>query len=108
MPIILRTAWTSKGMGPGTRVSLRWNWNDRISRRTDVKRLMEDAMLKRAVMIVSTMLLYLSAARASAQVPAVLGVWDLNQEASRLPAQLFPQWLKSEIRSYYMRDDGYL
>lgn len=62
-------------------------------------------MLKRAVMIVSTLLLYLSAAVAWAQVPAVLGVWDLNLEASRLPPQF---QLQSEIRSYYMRDDGYL
>jgi hypothetical protein len=52
--------------------------------------------------------LLLGSAPASAQVPAVLGVWDLNQEASQLPVQLFPQGLQSEIRSYYMRDDGYL
>jgi hypothetical protein len=52
--------------------------------------------------------LVLGAVSARAQVPAVLGVWDLNQAVSELPAQLFPQGLQSEIRSYYMRDDGYL
>jgi hypothetical protein len=45
---------------------------------------------------------------ARAQVPAVLGVWELDTDASDLPAQLFPQGLQSEIRNYYQRDDGYL
>jgi hypothetical protein len=43
-----------------------------------------------------------------AQVPVVLGVWEFNNKASTLPTSLFPMGIKSEIRSYYQRDDGYL
>lgn len=45
---------------------------------------------------------------ANAQVPGVLGLWNLNVEASDLPAKAFPLGLKSEMRSYYQRTDGYL
>lgn len=44
-------------------------------------------------------------ASVNAQVPAVLGVWELDLKASALPAS-FP--LASETRSYELRDDGYL
>lgn len=43
-----------------------------------------------------------------AQVPAVLGVWDLDLGSSDLPAQVFPAGIQSETRSYAMRSDGYL
>src|SRR5205085_115260 len=42
------------------------------------------------------------------QVPAVLGVWDLDLSRSNLPAQVFPAGIQSETRSYAMRTDGYL
>lgn len=50
----------------------------------------------------------MSCAPANAQVPAVLGTWTLNVQASQLPAKAFPAGLKSETRSYYQRTDGYL
>ena len=53
-------------------------------------------------------LVLLGALEIRAQVPQVLGVWDLNLAASSLPAQLFPGGLKFETRSYFLRDDGYL
>ena len=62
----------------------------------------------KAAFIVFVLCALLPGSSAYAQVPAVLGVWELNQEASELPARLFPQGLQSEIRSYYQRDDGYL
>lgn len=43
-----------------------------------------------------------------AQVPQVLGVWELDPGRSSLPAQLFPAGPRSETRSYALRDDGYL
>ncbi len=43
-----------------------------------------------------------------AQFPQVLGVWELDLKQSSLPAQLFPAGMKSELRSYTMREDGYL
>jgi hypothetical protein len=49
--------------------------------------------------------LLLAACAAQAQVPHVLGVWELNVGASKLPAQ-FPA--VEETRSYSLRDDGYL
>jgi hypothetical protein len=63
--------------------------------------------LKRLFTTAGTLIL-LSALELSAQVPQVLGVWDLDIAASNLPAQLFPAGLKSETRSYVQRDDGYL
>jgi hypothetical protein len=53
-------------------------------------------------------LLSLFSVGASAQVPQVLGIWTLNQQASKLPPKLFPGGLKSEIRSYSLREDGYV
>ena len=47
----------------------------------------------------------LLSATAGAQVPRVLGVWELDPAASSLP-QGFP--LASETRSYDLRNDGYL
>lgn len=53
-------------------------------------------------------LLCLGAPGLRAQVPGVLGVWELNTKASTLPASVFPAGIKSEIRSYSQRNDGYL
>ena len=47
----------------------------------------------------------LSLARANAQVPQVLGIWELDLKSSVLPAT-FP--LASETRSFDLRPDGYL
>ena len=47
----------------------------------------------------------LTTAPAGAQVPRVLGVWELDPAASSIP-QGFP--LASETRSYDLRSDGYL
>ena len=44
-------------------------------------------------------------ARANAQVPQVLGIWELDLKSSVLPAT-FP--LASETRSFDLRPDGYL
>jgi hypothetical protein len=49
--------------------------------------------------------LTLLTATAGAQVPRVLGVWELDPAASAIP-QGFP--LASETRSYDLRADGYL
>lgn len=49
--------------------------------------------------------LSLLTATAGAQVPRVLGVWELDPAASSIP-QGFP--LASETRSYDLRADGYL
>jgi hypothetical protein len=49
--------------------------------------------------------LTLLTAAAEAQVPRVLGVWELDPAASSIP-QGFP--LASETRSYDLRPDGYL
>ena len=49
--------------------------------------------------------LTLLTATAGAQVPRVLGIWELDPAASSIP-QGFP--LASETRSYEMRSDGYL
>jgi hypothetical protein len=49
--------------------------------------------------------LTLITAPAGAQVPRVLGVWELDPAASSIP-QSFP--LASETRSYDLRNDGYL
>src|SRR4029434_8939435 len=47
----------------------------------------------------------LLATAAKAQVPQVLGIWELDLKSSVLPAT-FP--LASETRSYDLRADGYL
>jgi len=47
----------------------------------------------------------LLATRADAQVPQVLGIWELDLKSSVLPAT-FP--LASETRSFDLRPDGYL
>ena len=49
--------------------------------------------------------LTLLTATAGAQVPRVLGIWELDPAASSIP-QGFP--LASETRSFVMRNDGYL
>ena len=49
--------------------------------------------------------LTLLTATAGAQVPRVLGIWELDPAASSIP-QGFP--LASETRSYDLRADGYL
>ena len=49
--------------------------------------------------------LTLLTATAGAQVPRVLGIWELDPAASSIP-QGFP--LASETRSYDLRNDGYL
>lgn len=42
----------------------------------------------------------------AAQVPHILGAWELNPEASQVPGE-FPDGF-SETRVYSLRDDGYL
>jgi hypothetical protein len=50
-------------------------------------------------------LVFLYVSQVNAQVPAVLGVWEFDKQASTL-LEGFP--LASEIRSYELREDGYL
>src|SRR5690349_8605583 len=64
--------------------------------------------MSRRWIAIASGLLCLGSLGAHAQVPGVLGVWELNTKASTLPASLFPTGIKSEIRSYYQRNDGYL
>ena len=64
-------------------------------------------MMKQLIAIAG-IVLCLGSFSANAQVPHVLGVWKLNLKASSLPARLFPAGIKSEIRSYSQRNDGYL
>jgi hypothetical protein len=64
-------------------------------------------MLKK-IIVIATAILMLGSGGVAAQVPRVLGFWNLNLESSNLPVQLFPMGLKSEMRSYVQRDDGYL
>jgi hypothetical protein len=64
--------------------------------------------MKRLVLGIMCCLLTLRALNVVAQVPQVLGVWELNVAASSLPGRLFPQGLKSERRSYFQREDGFL
>ena len=59
-------------------------------------------MKKTTALLVGSFLL---AAGAHAQVPKVLGVWELDPSNSKLPAQ---SALKSETRSYVQRADGYV
>ena len=59
-------------------------------------------MKKTIVLLLWSLLL---ATRANAQVPHVLGIWELDLASSVLPAA-FP--LASETRSYDLRADGYL
>ncbi|HTQ98384.1 MAG TPA: hypothetical protein VMH83_00275 [Candidatus Acidoferrum sp.] len=63
------------------------------------------ASLARPLLMSWLMSLLVVAAPTMAQVPRVLGVWELDAKASKLPAG-FP--LASETRSYDLRDDGYL
>ena len=49
--------------------------------------------------------LFLYVTSALAQVPQVLGVWEFDPQASKLPPGFL---LASETRSYDLRDDGYL
>ena len=60
--------------------------------------------MKRLIAVVGCLLL-LASLGAKAQIPHVLGVWELDLEDSDLPEQ-FPAG--SETRSYTLRDDGYL
>jgi hypothetical protein len=53
----------------------------------------------------SLCLVFLPVAGAMAQVPAVLGIWELDPGASTLP-EGFP--VAAETRSYDLRNDGYL
>jgi hypothetical protein len=64
--------------------------------------------VKKLLLGITYGVLTLAALSANAQVPQVLGVWELNIAASNLPERLFPQGLISERRSYFQRDDGYL
>jgi hypothetical protein len=50
----------------------------------------------------------IGALRAWAQGTQIVGVWELDQGRSNLPARAFPMGIKSEIRSYSLRKDGYL
>ena len=49
-------------------------------------------------------LLFFFTTGAHAQVPRVLGIWELDAQASNLPQG----FLASETRSYDLRNDGYL
>lgn len=60
--------------------------------------------MNRSILLACCLLLA-GAQGAKAQLPHVLGVWELNLEASDLPDR-FPA--ASETRSYRLRDDGYL
>jgi hypothetical protein len=60
--------------------------------------------MKRSILLAGCLLL-LGTHGAKAQLPHVLGVWELNLEASDLPEQ-FP--VGAETRSYRLRDDGYV
>ena len=59
--------------------------------------------MKKTISLIAGALLL--ATGATAQVPRVLGVWELDPVASSIP-QGFP--LASETRSYDLRNDGYL
>jgi hypothetical protein len=60
--------------------------------------------MKKVAAPVACALLFFATA-ATAQVPRVLGIWELDPQASNLPKG-FPA--ASETRSYDLRDDGYL
>jgi hypothetical protein len=59
--------------------------------------------MKKTISLIAGVLLL--ATSATAQVPQVLGIWELDLTSSVLPAA-FP--LASETRSYDVRTDGYL
>ena len=59
--------------------------------------------MKKTISLIAGALLL--ATGALAQVPQVLGIWELDRKASVLPATSL---LASETRSYDLRDDGYL
>jgi hypothetical protein len=59
--------------------------------------------MKKTISLIAGALLL--ATGAEAQVPQVLGIWELDLKSSVLPAT-FP--LASETRSYDLRPDGYL
>jgi hypothetical protein len=60
--------------------------------------------MKLASRIVAAVLIACGSAAASAQVPAILGTWKLNVEASKFPGPP-PQ---THVRSYRMGEDGKL
>jgi len=59
--------------------------------------------MKKTISLIAGALLL--ATGAAAQVPQVLGIWELDLKSSVLPAN-FP--LASETRSYDLRTDGYV
>ena len=59
--------------------------------------------MKKTISLIAGALLLATGAKA--QVPQVLGIWELDLKSSALPAT-FP--LASETRSYDLRPDGYL
>ena len=59
--------------------------------------------MKKTISLIAGALLLATGAKA--QVPQVLGIWELDLKSSALPAT-FP--LASETRSYDLRTDGYL
>jgi hypothetical protein len=59
--------------------------------------------MKKTISLIAGALLLATGAKA--QVPQVLGIWELDLKSSMLPAT-FP--LASETRSYDLRTDGYL
>jgi hypothetical protein len=59
--------------------------------------------MKKTISLIAGALLLATGAKA--QVPQVLGIWELDLKSSVLPAN-FP--LASETRSYDLRPDGYL
>src|SRR5262245_63949829 len=63
----------------------------------------EGYRMKKTISLIAGALLLATGAKA--QVPQVLGIWELDLKSSALPAT-FP--LASETRSYDLRPDGYL
>ena len=62
-------------------------------------------MFQTVIRRVACLVLGFGAYGAQAQLPHVLGVWELNLDKAQLPAQLS---IASETRRYSLRDDGYL
>src|SRR4051794_30061978 len=60
--------------------------------------------MKIATRIVAALLIVCSASASHAQVPAVLGTWKLNVEASKFPGP--PP--RTHVRSYRLADNGFL
>ena len=74
--------------------------------RTAAKKTLERKVTKWVLSAVTAGLALGCCGEAGAQVPHILGSWQLNPEASRVPGGV-PEGL-SDTRVYSLRDDGYL